>query len=374
MKLAVAAGTLRGAGSSLVGQQVLAHLVRDNPGDSFIAWVPPDWTLTANWMGATSPGANVAIKHGRQGVCGKLASELYDIPTTCRREGAVTLFSMGDTGAPRPGLPHLLMVQQAFLAAPSDQFDFSMDANFSCKVRAMAAYFALGRPGITRFTVQTQFMKRWLAQRWEIELALIDVTPSAPGPEVLGRRCQPNDDPVPQVVYLSSAGPHKNHAIVPRVARELRAGGSPVRFILTVRASDLPAVVGDAERLGVSDLIQFRGPVSRAEAINLLVRASAHFVPSRLESFGLGVLEAMAVGCPVVASDREYARELCGNAGLYADADDPLGFASHLAAIIGPRTYWDERSAAASNRYRQLGFDWQAIAASYRRQLTEITE
>ena len=46
-------------------------------------------------------------------------------------------------------------------------------------------------------------------------------------------------------------------------------------------------------------------------------------LPSHYEGFGLTVLEAMAVGTPVVASNVTALPELVGDAGLLVDPDDP---------------------------------------------------
>lgn len=370
MRLAIAAGTLRGAGSGMVGREVISHMLRDNPSDEFLAWVPVEWR-DLHGSPTTTPSA-VHYTHTRHGQRHKFANEVFVIPRTCRKRGVEALFSMGDTGAPRPGIPHLLFVQQAFLVAPEGSLDFPMPVSFRLRLRAMAAYTSAGLAGVTRFTVQTIFMKEWLARRWAIDPSRIDVTPSAPSPEMQGLRCEPVQDPEPYVVYLSSAGPHKNHVVVPRMLRHLKDGGVRIRCILTVRAEDAPDAAMEARRLGVDDSVEFAGPVTRDRAGALLTGALAHVVPSKLESFGLGVLEALAVGCPVVAADRQHAREMCDDAALYAEADQPAVFAQHVAALADSGSFWRGRSDAALGRYRQVGMDWKTIASRYHALLKEI--
>lgn len=56
--------------------------------------------------------------------------------------------------------------------------------------------------------------------------------------------------------------------------------------------------------------------------------------PSLDEGFGLPVLEAMAAGVPVLASDRSALPEVCGDAALLVNADDLTPALSRLAADL----------------------------------------
>jgi glycosyltransferase involved in cell wall biosynthesis len=63
-----------------------------------------------------------------------------------------------------------------------------------------------------------------------------------------------------------------------------------------------PKIVKLAESHGVIDRITFTGQVSGSDKVALLKNASALVLPSYSENFGNVVLEAMAVGCPVVVT------------------------------------------------------------------------
>ena len=81
---------------------------------------------------------------------------------------------------------------------------------------------------------------------------------------------------------------------------------------------------------------------------------------SRDEGFGLPVLEAMAYGCPVVASACGALPEVVGSAGRLVDPDSPAAAADVLAGVLGDV---DLRSVmAASGRERARGFSWSSAA------------
>jgi glycosyltransferase involved in cell wall biosynthesis len=66
-----------------------------------------------------------------------------------------------------------------------------------------------------------------------------------------------------------------------------------------------------------------------------LYRMADVFVfPSWIEGFGLPVLEAMASGAPVIASDRHAIPEVAGGAALLMDAEDDATLVTHLSRIL----------------------------------------
>lgn len=78
------------------------------------------------------------------------------------------------------------------------------------------------------------------------------------------------------------------------------------------------ALLAQAAALGLSDRVTVTGNVSQAEVLRRMAAAAVVCVPSRKEAFGIVVLEAWAVGTPVVATS------LCGPAHFVQDGVDAL--------------------------------------------------
>ncbi|MGD0327099.1 MAG: glycosyltransferase family 4 protein [Halobacteriota archaeon] len=130
-------------------------------------------------------------------------------------------------------------------------------------------------------------------------------------------------------------------------------------------------IVGDGEererlkRLarGYEDRIKFCGHISRAALLKLYTSSSALVLPSftRLEAFGLVLLEAMACETPVIASKIPGVLDVVGEGGLLVKPQDPSCLANAILEILENPT--NARSMGKKGRRRvEQKYDWKIIA------------
>lgn len=108
------------------------------------------------------------------------------------------------------------------------------------------------------------------------------------------------------------------------------AGKPPAQWG-TPRFPDLPAEI---DKLKLNDVVRWVGPVAEGDKAGIYRMARVAVVPSRYEGFGLGVLEAMACGTPVVAADATSIPEVAGDAAYLVDPTDARSMAGAIIAVL----------------------------------------
>jgi glycosyltransferase involved in cell wall biosynthesis len=168
-----------------------------------------------------------------------------------------------------------------------------------------------------------------------------------------------HDAPVPfagrsaDLVYMGSFMPYKNVDTLARAVAMLP--GYRLHLMSRVPAAERERLAA----LAGPDRLVLHDGASDADYRAVLRTATALVHASRDEGFGIPLVEAMALGTPVVVSDIPVFREVAGGAGVYVDPDDAAGFAAAVRALADEEV-WLRRSAAA--RARSAEFDWSRSA------------
>lgn len=137
--------------------------------------------------------------------------------------------------------------------------------------------------------------------------------------------------------------------------------------IAIVNHSD-PAYAARAQALGTR--VRLLGFVDESALHALYAAAAVVWFPSRYEGFGLPVLEAMAAGTPVVASDASSLPEIAGGAALLAPADRADAHVERMEAVLTDSRLAERMRAAG--RVRASAFTWANSAAQLTGYLREL--
>jgi glycosyltransferase involved in cell wall biosynthesis len=158
----------------------------------------------------------------------------------------------------------------------------------------------------------------------------------------------------PYVLTIATDDPRKNlDALVPCAAALGRRG------IELVWAGDSrPQFARTRPLIGLRAL----GYVPDELLVGLYRGARAFVVPSRYEGFGLTCLEAMACGVPVVAADRAALPEVCGDAALLVDPDDPAAIARAVLSVCEDPALASR--LAGAGRRRAGSYTWERAASA----------
>jgi glycosyltransferase involved in cell wall biosynthesis len=222
----------------------------------------------------------------------------------------------------------------------------------------------------TRVIAVSHCTKQDVVDIYGVDPAQIDVVhlavnhqafyPSAPEEAARERRR-------PYLLFVGMRHSYKNFAglleatrRLPRPELELVVAGSPW-------TDDERQMIQD---LGVESRVRLVAHPDVGELRQLYSECEAFVFPSFHEGFGLPLLEAMACGAAVLASDTEIFREVCGAAALFFDPHDPDAIAESIMALTeGVR----RAELAEEGRERAQQFSWDRCAAetveAYRRAL-----
>ena len=137
--------------------------------------------------------------------------------------------------------------------------------------------------------------------------------------------------------YLLFVGATANKNLA-RVIEAFAAGGFGRDFSLVVAgdqpAEALAATTSRLATLGLSSRVRFIGHVGDADLPALYAGAAAYLFPSLYEGYGLPILEAMASGTPVLASDRGSCPEVAAGHAVIVDPTDVQALAAGIAAAL----------------------------------------
>ncbi len=169
--------------------------------------------------------------------------------------------------------------------------------------------------------------------------------------DVLRERYDLGDGPV--IVYPAVTNPHKNH----RLLLDLMASDwsdPDLRLVLTGGSgSSEPEIAASAD-----PRVRRVGRVPAGDRNGLLAMAAAMVFPSQYEGFGAPLIEAMALGCPVVASNATCIPGIVGDAGLVL----PLERDAWADAL--DRVATDRKRLVGAGRQRAAHFTARASGAA----------
>jgi glycosyltransferase involved in cell wall biosynthesis len=148
----------------------------------------------------------------------------------------------------------------------------------------------------------------------------------------------------PYIFYPARFWPQKNHVVLVAALKVLRDSFGIRQNVVFcgIDEGNLDYVMRYADGLGVRDQVHYIGRVSDEEMTQLYRNAFALAFVSATGPDNLPPLEAMALGCPVIAADVPGARERYGDAAVYFPTTDERILAERIKTLVEDRTVRDE--------------------------------
>ena len=156
--------------------------------------------------------------------------------------------------------------------------------------------------------------------------------------------------PVRFWLYVAHYYPHKNHSKLFEAYRVYRSQASESwPLVLVGMKNGADALVEERLRQeGIQDHVIWLPQLRQDELVALYSAATALIFPSKYEGGGIPVMEAMACGCPVTASDIPTTREFAGEAALRFDPNETSDIVEKMLLFAS--------DVALRERHRVCGF------------------
>ncbi len=380
MFVAIDAVGIRGHGGAAVLSELLHWLPRVRP-----EWRWHVFLLDRNLREFDNPlvPEQVVLEYTRLGNkgLGRLAWVNYHLPPRVKAIGADLLFSFANIAPARSNTPQVVFWHQlnAF-------FNEGIPASRLLKrarLRFMRSNILRGALASDAIIVQTKAMRERIESVEPRLKGRIHVIPS-------GYRA-PSEHPIirsekktlidnaerPRLIYVSHPSEHKNHLVLIRAMPNILQSFPSASLLLTLEHHDAPnrryqrfirEIEKRAKDHGVGDRIVWLGQLNHEEVGFALRQSDLMVFPSLAESFGLGLVESMAAGCPIAAADISYAHDVCGGAAAYFNPCEPEDIAKAVSTILSDNTRLQKIKAAGERQKSR--YSYQIIAG----QIAEVLQ
>ena len=227
---------------------------------------------------------------------------------------------------------------------------------------------AMMPPSVRRAAVvatPSEFVRRTVIDAFDVDPARVVVVPhgipelAVSATQVADARRRHRVDRRPYVVYPAITHPHKGHLVLADMLDRL--DGVDLVLVGGAGSADerLNEVIGGSER------VIRTGRVSAADRDALVAGSDALVFPSEYEGFGAPLVEAMALGVPVVGSDAAAVCEVVDGAGIIVAERSGAAWAAAVDEARSRREELVERGRRRSAAF-DLATSGRALAAAYR--------
>ncbi len=165
------------------------------------------------------------------------------------------------------------------------------------------------------------------------------------------------------ILYVGSEQPRKNLPTLIKAFAALRKERDDVTLVKVGRPQSAEGRKRVMETIGKQRLerdVFFIDYAAEQDLPGIYNAVDVFVFPSRYEGFGLPPLEAMACGCPVIASNAASLPEVLGNAAILCQPDDVASLAEQMGKVLTDEAMRD--SLISRGLARAAEFDWNKTA------------
>jgi len=300
---------------------------------------------------------------------GHLRYFALDLPARARRAGCDVIYSPSGLGPLRGRVPAVITV----FDLTTEQFPETVDRLSRAYLHEMLRLQVRRSAAVCTGThaIATELHERFPS----LDLGRVHVIPYAPDPAVMGAAPTPVDQAdAPFFLMVGTIEPRKNHITAIRAFARYLEQHPAAPELLVIAGSPgwlYQPVLDEIARHGLEARVRRVGRVDAGRLQWLYRHARGLLFPSLYEGFGIPVVEAFALSCPVIAAAIPSVREVAGDGT--ATLLDPLDVEAWATAIQAAASGPPDGGRLAAARIRAQAFTWDASAQALREALVAVT-
>jgi glycosyltransferase involved in cell wall biosynthesis len=376
MKMIINAASAKMGGNLNYVTHVLRNLASMmKEAQEFVVFLPP---ATADHVGPLPRNVRLMpVQAGEWGWLRRMVWEQITLRRFVKAEKADALYSTGSFGMFRCPMRQLLLVGNALYFSPNYESQFLIRHSAGYRLAFWLRRWLILRSVRAADVVMTptQAMMDGLRTHTRIPPEKGVVNPYGAPLQETEKQGIDHKDHTPnqsarhavRLLFVSLYSEHKNLGTLLK-ALALLNRANPGTFVLdttadpqwegarwTVTHAEDSALVAESE---IHPWVNIIGPLDREQTRGLYKSADIFVFPSLVESFGFPLVEAMAWGLPIVASDTPVNREVCGEAAVYFSALSPVDLASQVQRLSADRSLQEKLGGTGRWRARDH-FRWE---------------
>lgn len=233
---------------------------------------------------------------------------------------------------------------------------FKNPLTFKLKRLGYSKVFNFALKKSEKIITPSEFVKKQLINEWKINGSKIIVTPEGVDGKLLKTGGKlPEGVHVPYILYVGNAHSHKN--VEGLIKAFLKLKEENLKLVLAGQDNYFWEKIKD--KYNYKNII-YTGLVTEEELAVLYKNAKIFVTASLEEGFGLPVLEAMALGCPVVCSDIGALREIAGNSAIYFNPQDVEDMVKKINKVLDDENL--RKKLIEKGKKRVKLFSWTRMA------------
>jgi len=173
-----------------------------------------------------------------------------------------------------------------------------------------------------------------------------------------------------RLLYVSVYYPHKDPVTVAEATRLLNDQGVESSCRITMEAQDFVPWPSNRAELDALRSARYAdcvtlGRIAHGDLSAALAEYDVFVFPSMAETFGFPMIEAMLAGIPLIVSDIPVHREICGDAALYFELNNPTDLAAQVIRLQKDTALRQQLTRKGKRRASQM-FSWERHFEQFR--------